>query len=303
MISSGLLRTLEQELGYNLFESDSIHTYHSLMPAHDPVFRNMIRPLAVSAVNERLSEQVYEQAFQGRYVLTLGGDHSLAIGSIAGSAEATRKRLGKEIAVIWVDAHADINTPETSTSGNIHGMPLSFLTGLAKEERKDIFGWLRPEQLLSPSKLVYIALRDVDPGEEKILEENDIKVFSMHEVEGYVNLSLPKPPASKSPDYAQIIDKQSRYSIARVMDMALEYIGPDTPIHLSFDIDGLNPQYAPSTGTPVTGGLTLRQGQFICERLHKAGTMVAMDLVCYLKSHPGGQPTTYLRYVFGGFFF
>jgi arginase len=82
-----------------------------------------------------------------------------------------------------VDAHADINTPETSESGNIHGMPVAFLTGLAKEKREDVFGWLKEDQLISTKKLVYIGLRDVDRGEKKILREHGIRAFSMHDID------------------------------------------------------------------------------------------------------------------------
>jgi arginase len=145
----------------------------------------MKQPRSVSAVTQRLSEQVYEHAKEGKFVLTLGGDHSIAIGTISGTAKAVRERLGQELAVIWVDAHADINTPEMSPSGNIHGMPMAFLTGLAKEDKKDIFGWLEKEHLVSVRKLVYIGLRDVDRGEKQLLRENGIKAFSMHDVDKY----------------------------------------------------------------------------------------------------------------------
>jgi arginase len=121
-------------------------------------------------------------------VLTLGGDHSIAIGTVSGTARAVRERLGREIAVIWVDAHADINTPETSDSGNIHGMPVSFLTGLATETREDVFGWLQAHHMLSTKKLVYIGLRDIDRGEKKILREHGIKAFSMHDIDRSVPL-------------------------------------------------------------------------------------------------------------------
>lgn len=153
------------------------------MPVSDPDYRGMKNPLAVSAVTQQLSEQVYEHAKHGRCVLTLGGDHSIAIGTISGTAKAIRERLGREMAVIWVDAHADINTPETSDSGNIHGMPVAFLTGLAEEKRQDIFGWLRDDQKVSTKKLVYIGLRDVDKGEKKILREHGITAFSMHDID------------------------------------------------------------------------------------------------------------------------
>lgn len=186
LISAGLLTQLSDELGYTLHHDDTVHSYSSFIPPVDPDYRNMKRALAVSAVTRALSRQVYDQAKQGRCVLTLGGDHSIAIGSIAGTAQAVRERLGRDLAVIWVDAHADINTPETSASGNIHGMPVAFLTGLATEERDDVFGWLTPAQMISMKKLVYIGLRDVDRGEKKILREHGIKAFSMHDIDKYV---------------------------------------------------------------------------------------------------------------------
>ncbi|MCJ1268008.1 Arginase, catabolizes arginine to ornithine and urea [Lobaria immixta] len=254
LIAGGLLTQLEQDLRYTLVHGDVIHIYLSLIPFEDPVYKNMNRPLAVSAVNKRISEQVYEQARQGRYVLTLGGDHSISIGTLAGTAKATRERLpGKELAVLWVDAHADINTPDTTISGNIHGMALAFSTGLAKGDREDVFGWLGKEQLIDKKRLVYIALRDLDEAEEVILKENDIKRFKMADVE--------------------------RDGIERVVDLALDYIGADSPIHLSFDIDALDPSEAPSTGTSVPGGLTLEQGTYIGKRVHETGNLVAMELV------------------------
>jgi arginase len=143
----------------------------------------MKNPRSVSAVTAKIADQVYSHAREGRMVLTLGGDHSIAIGTIAGTAKAIRERMGREIAVIWVDAHADINTPETSGSGNIHGMPVAFVTGLAKEERPECFGWLKEDNLLSIRKLVYIGLRDVDAAEKRILRENGIKAFSMFDID------------------------------------------------------------------------------------------------------------------------
>ncbi|KAH8668956.1 arginase [Xylariales sp. PMI_506] len=253
LIESGLLRQLRDELNYKLYGDDEVHMYTDLVPKEDEPYRNMKNPRAVSNVTQRIAEQVYNQAKEGRMVLTLGGDHSVAIGTIAGTAKAVRERLNREVAVIWVDAHADINTPETSDSGNIHGMPVAFVTGLAKDDKPEFFGWLKDEHLLSVKKLVYIGLRDVDAGEKRILRENGIKAFSMFDID--------------------------RHGIGRVMEMALAHIGSDTPIHLSFDVDALDPQWAPSTGTPVRGGLTLREGDFICESVHQTGCLVAVDLV------------------------
>lgn len=185
LVHSGLLSQLRNELGYRIHHDDMVHSYADLVPASDPDIRGMKNPLAVSAVTQMLSGQVYNHAKEGRFVLTLGGDHSIAIGTISGVAKAIRERLGQEMAVIWVDAHADINTPETSGSGNIHGMPVAFVTGLVKEKREDIFGWLKEDHMLSVKKLVYIGLRDVDRGEKQILRDHGIRAFSMHDIARY----------------------------------------------------------------------------------------------------------------------
>ena len=213
LIGAGLLDQLRDDLGYKLHHDQKVHTYPELMVESDADHRGMKNPRAVSAVTRKLAEQIYEHASHGRMVLTLGGDHSIAIGTISGTAKAIRERLGKEIAVIWVDAHTDINTPETSGSGNIHGMPVAFLTGLAKETDPDLFGWVGADSslktngseangyghetrngnepphpyngVLSLKKLVYIGLRDVDRGEKQILRKHGIKAFSMHDVDKY----------------------------------------------------------------------------------------------------------------------
>jgi arginase len=287
LISAGLLTQLRDELGYDLHGDNEVNDYNSLRPKSDPDHRGMKNPRAVSSVTQHLSEQIYSHAKAGRFVLTLGGDHSIAIGTVSGTARAIRERLGREIAVIWVDAHADINTPELSLSGNVHGMPVAFLTGLASAINPTTttingsatngsatngsatngsatngssystgplpFSWLPSTPPLSVSKLVYIGLRDVDRAEKLILRQHNIRAFSMHDID--------------------------RHGIGRVMELALAHIGADTPIHLSFDVDALDPQWAPSTGTPVRGGLTLREGDYIAECVHESGQCVAMDLV------------------------
>ena len=207
-----MLTQLEKDLGYTVLHDGETHTYtsHQPPPEDDPIHRGMHNPRAVSAVTEQLEAQVYAQAVEGRFALTLGGDHSIAIGTIAGTSRAIRERLGREIAVIWVDAHADINTPESSESGHVHGMPVAFLTGIAREDDPKMFGWLnrytpKPGSeghdklggkvenggegtgattgVLSTKKLVYIGLRDVDRGEKEILRKFGIKAFSMHDID------------------------------------------------------------------------------------------------------------------------
>ncbi|KAL5037122.1 hypothetical protein BDV3_006662 [Batrachochytrium dendrobatidis] len=198
----------------------------------------------VSKVTEIVHHQVKDVCSTGKIALTLGGDHSLGMGTVSGSA-AVYDNLG----VIWVDAHADINTPETSDSGNLHGCPVSFLMGIG--QKVSAFSWLKP--CIKPSRLVYIGLRDVDQGEKRILKEYGIKAFSMHEVD--------------------------KYGIGKIMEMAYDYLGRSSPIHLSFDVDALDPSVAPATGTPVRGGLSFREGHFICESIFETGCLVSMDIM------------------------
>ena len=230
LIAAGLLDQLREELGYNLLGDAEVNDYNGLVPKADPDVRGMKNPRAVSQVTESLSKQIYDHASAGRFVLTLGGDHSIAIGTVSGTSRAVRERLGRDMAVIWVDAHADINTPEVSESGNVHGMPVAFLTGLASSTHAaeangnghnhtnghsttdDPFAWLsKIPTSLSTQKLVYIGLRDVDRAEKLILRQHGIRAFSMHDIDAH--------------------------GIGRVMELALAHIGSDTPIHLSFDVD------------------------------------------------------------------
>lgn len=167
-----------------------------------------------------------------------------------GTVSGTKKKF-PDAAVIWVDAHADINTPLTTDSGNLHGCPISFLLGLKGCDIPPFNIWLEP--CLAPQDLVYIGLRDIDNGEKRILKDLGIKVFSMHDVD--------------------------KHGIGRVMEMALGYVGATRPIHLSFDVDALDPTVAPSTGTPVRGGLSFREGHYICEAIAETGNLVSLDIV------------------------
>ena len=130
-------------------------------------------------------------------------------------------------------------------------MPVSFLLGLGEPVQE--FDWIKP--VLKPNRIVYIGLRDVDAGEKRILKNSGIKAFSMHEVD--------------------------KYGIGKVVEMALDHVNPsrDRPIHLSFDVDALDPTVTPSTGTPVRGGLTFREGHYICEAVYETGLLVALDIM------------------------
>jgi arginase len=220
------------------------------VPTSDPNIGNMKRPRYVSESTQKVHAAVSKAAKNGHFPLTVGGDHSIAIGTVSGVLSAHPDAI-----VFWIDAHADLNTPAATASGNLHGCPVSFLLGIDEPPQpdEDVFGWV--PHCLDTSRLVYIGLRDVDPFEKRFIKENNILAYSMHHVD--------------------------KYGIAKVVEMALDKVNPDRnkPIHLSFDVDAIDPIYAPSTGTPVRGGLTWREACYLCEALAETGTLVGMDLV------------------------
>jgi arginase len=214
---------------------------------------NNLRELKhVAAYNKALADKVEEIANDNRMTITLGGDHSIAIGSITGLLRKTRP---EDLCVLWIDAHIDINTNTTSTSGNIHGMPVSLLTKETRPLWTTIpeFEWCQAQ--LSVKDFCYVGLRSIDYYERLMMEKYGIHYFDMRDIE--------------------------RMGIEKVAHRALEAINPDgkRKLHVSFDIDALDPLYANSTGTPVQGGLTLREGVFLMEEAYNTGTLQSMDLV------------------------
>jgi arginase len=178
----------------------------------------------------RLVEDVVRQ---GGFPLVLGGDHSIAIGTLAG----VRRARGRESGLIWVDAHGDINTPLTSPSGNVHGMPVS----IALEERSIV-----------PERTVLIGLRDVDSGERTRIRELGVRAFSMSDVD--------------------------RIGMERVMEEALAIAAADGSLHVSFDMDGIDPTEAPGVGTPVRGGLSYREAHLAMEMVADTGKLGSMEV-------------------------
>ncbi|KAJ9099297.1 hypothetical protein QFC21_004178 [Naganishia friedmannii] len=253
LVEFGLLNQIKQ-LGWNVSYdgakpfADIAHTRHDADDAVDPPSHNMKNARLVSAVCERLAEVVGQHAKRGELPVTVGGDHSLALGSIAGTMSKH-----PDACVLWIDAHADINTPLTTTTGNLHGCPVSFLLGLDGTDVAPFNKWAKP--CLSPNRIVYIGLRDVDPAEKRILRENNIKCFTMHDVD--------------------------KYGIGACVQKALDHVNPERtrPVHLSFDVDATDPSVAGSTGTPVRGGLTFREGHYICEAVAETGCLVALDIM------------------------
>ncbi|MBK9923984.1 MAG: arginase [Anaerolineales bacterium] len=182
----------------------------------------------------------------GRFPLVLGGDHSLSVGSIRGAAK--HKKLG----VIWVDAHADFNTPATTPSGNIHGMPLAALCGLGDPRLVTL--WDETPPVIDPGRVAIIGARDLDPGEKQNLRNAGVLVQSMEQID--------------------------RMGMVTVMEQAIERVSKDVDgIYLSFDMDALDPRHAPGVGTPVPGGLTSREAHLACEIVAETGKLLGMDMV------------------------
>lgn len=194
-----------------------------------------------------VAEAQFAAASEGKFCLTVGGDHSIGIGTVAGILKA-RPNLG----VVWVDAHADINTPATSPSGNIHGMPIGFLMKKCDVTKVPGLGWLTDYPRLDPSQVCYVGLRDIDAGERKLIRESGIKTFTMQDID--------------------------RYGIGKVMEMVLHHLR-GRPLHLSFDIDACDPALAPATGTVVRGGLTYREANYVAEATAETSMLGSMDMV------------------------
>mmetsp|Transcript_8693 Transcript_8693/g.14192 ORF Transcript_8693/g.14192 Transcript_8693/m.14192 type:complete len:385 (+) Transcript_8693:193-1347(+) len=217
---------------------------------------NAKHSLEVGAGTKVLADLVESKLKLGRFPLILGGDHSIGIGSLAGILRAK-----PETGVIWVDAHADLNIPSVSESGNMHGMSLGLMMKELMPDRSVIpgFEWMEEgtsSPFLPPDSLVYVGLRDVDKAERHFIRQLGIKTFTMYEID--------------------------HLGIGRVMDLALEHLlkkNPDRPLHLSYDIDAVDPLHAPATGTAVRGGLTWREAHFVAECVVKSGALASAEIV------------------------
>ena len=203
----------------------------------------------------RLCDRLYRTSLavleKGGLPLVVGGDHSLAAGSVAATAEFINKREEKPLGLIWVDAHGDINTPASSDSGNVHGMPLASLLGPEPAELSRIGGF---SPKVSPQHTVLIGIRNLDAREKEILRASGAHVFTMKEID--------------------------RSGIASVVEQALAIAGKETGgLHVSFDLDVCDPAIAPGVGTPVKGGLNYREAHMVMEMIADSGLLRALDLV------------------------
>jgi arginase len=204
----------------------------------------------IASVCRNLFETARGVLDDGGLPLVLGGDHSLGAGSVAATAAWAQARSGR-IGLIWVDAHGDMNTPASSTSGNVHGMPLAALLGAEPSELAGIGGF-RPK--VDPGRTVLIGLRNLDSEERERVRESGIHVFTMKDID--------------------------RSGVAEVMERAIALATRDTVgIHVSFDLDVCDPSVAPGVGTPVKGGFDYREAHMVMEMLADSGALAALDLV------------------------
>jgi arginase len=233
-----------ERLGYTVIDQGNVN----VPTAESHIIQNQkLKYLPeVVKVNEEICEKVAASFEQGHFPIILGGDHSIAIGSIAGVTQ-TVKKLG----VIWFDAHADFNTEETTPSGNIHGMPLACSLGIGHADLINVGGF-HPK--LKGENVVIVGARSIDPDERKLIKKHGITCFTMHEID--------------------------KMGIANVMEEAIRIAGNGTDgIHLSLDLDSLDPQVAPGVGTPVLGGVTYREGHLAMEMLFQSDKVISCDVV------------------------
>jgi arginase len=204
---------------------------------------------AVVEWNRAVYEAVYAELGAGRLPVMLGGDHCLAIGSITAVARHCRER-GKKLRVLWLDAHADFNTAQITPSGNIHGMPVACLCGMGPEELTTLGG---SKPATTPDVFRQIGIRSVDEGEKRLVREARVSIFDMRQID--------------------------ETGMKRVMEAALEGVDADTHLHVSFDVDFLDPTIAPGVGTTVRGGPNYREAQLCMEMIADTGRLASLDIV------------------------
>ncbi|RST71846.1 arginase [Siminovitchia acidinfaciens] len=233
-----------ESIGYEVEDMGDIHVDHIDEERNvQPSLRNL---KAITKAASRLAGCVDSIIKKGSFPLVLGGDHSIAIGTLAGAAQ-NYDNLG----VIWYDAHGDLNTDETSPTGNIHGMPLAASLGFGHSQLTGVGGF-HPK--VKPENVVIIGARDLDQGERDLIKEHSIKVYTMHEID--------------------------RLGMTKVMEETIDYLkGKTDGVHLSLDLDGLDPHDAPGVGTPVLGGISYRESHLAMEMLAESEIITSAEFV------------------------
>jgi arginase len=204
----------------------------------------------ISETCQEVAERVYQTLESGLFPLSLGGDHSIAIGTLAGVSKFYRDR-GQSIGCLWIDAHGDMNTPESSPSGNIHGMPFAATLGFGPEALTNLFGYT-PK--LQGKNCVLLGVRDLDARERRMVKEAQLNVFTMRDVD--------------------------EHGMRQVMEKSLEIASQNAAgFAVSFDVDVVDPDEAPGVGTPVRGGITFREAHLAMEMIADSKKMVSLEVV------------------------
>lgn len=234
----------------SVIDFDDVATQSPTIAATDSGAKNSH---IVGLGTQKLAKIVESTIQEGSFPLILGGDHSIGLGSVAAVLKS-RPNVG----IIWVDAHADLNTPSSSPSGNMHGMPVGLLMDgvTTLDDMPAGCEWVKEYPRLNPNSIVYVGLRDVDTEERKYIRKLGIKAFTMTDID--------------------------RHGIGQVMEMSLDHLckdDPDRPLHLSYDIDAVDPMLAPATGTTVRGGLTYREAHYVAEAIAGSGNLASAEIV------------------------
>ncbi len=235
-------------LGYHVEDLGNVPVDQAeALPPDDAAARYLPQ---IAATCERLAIQVEQALGHGRFPLVLGGDHSVAVGTISGVSRHFSK-ADRNVGLIWLDAHADMNTPESSPSGNVHGMPLACIVGIGPPQLTEIFGYT-PK--VEPRNAVIVGLRDVDAMEKPQVRDSGVRAFTMRHID--------------------------ERGMRAVMDEAIRLACDGTAgFHLSLDMDFVDPAHAPGVGTPVRGGVTYREAHLAMEMICDSGKMVSMEVV------------------------
>lgn len=244
---AGLIESL-RALGYRVTDLGNVNVPNpESREAGDPRARFLPE---IATTCAEVMDIVVRESGPASGIVCLGGDHSAAIGSISGTAAHFRQR-GERIGLVWIDAHTDMNTPETSPSGNIHGMPVACLIGQGPSPLRDLGGFA-PK--VRPENVVLVGIRSIDPTEKRLVRESGVHVFTMRDID--------------------------ELGLRRVMERAIDLASRGTAgFHFSFDMDGVDARVAPGVGTPVDGGLTYREAHLVAEMAFDSRRMLAMDLM------------------------
>ena len=234
-----------EDLGYPVTDLGDVQTPVPETVGEEETGDNLA---AIRGVCEQAAEKATHMISNGLFPVFLGGDHSVSIGTVPGVSGVVAGASGRT-GVLWLDAHADFNTPETSPSGNVHGMPLAILTGLGYPELVNIGGGTA----VRAGDIAIVGLRSVDREERELLGEAGVNVYTMKDVDAY--------------------------GVASVVRSALRDLSHLDRLHLSFDLDVLDPEVAPGVGTPVRGGLTYREAHLVMELINEAAVVTSLDVV------------------------